>query len=145
MPMSLSDLLKNRLVEKFDSDPEQIKNEMEIAKSNAKSARRILQIEEWEIAHNTAYNAMLQAARALMFAKGYRPMSQEHHVAVISFMQAVYSAKLGSQSIKALDNARKRRNESWYDRVGSISPEQARNLVETAEAFVSKAGDLLKI
>lgn len=136
--MSLSDLLKKRLVEKFDADPEQIKNEIEIAKSNVKSARRILQIEEWEIAHNTAYNAILQAARALMFAKGYRPMSQEHHVAVISFTQAVYSAKLGGELIKTFDNARKRRNESWYDRVGSISPEQA-------EAFVSKTTDILKL
>jgi uncharacterized protein (UPF0332 family) len=57
---------------------------VEIARSNLKSAKRILEIDEWEVAHNTAYNAMLQAARALMFAKGYRPMSQEHHVALTS-------------------------------------------------------------
>lgn len=143
--MNLSDLLKNRLVEKFEAKPEQIKNEMEIAKSNLKSAKRILGIDEWEVAHNTAYNAMLQAARALMFAKGYRPMSQEHHVAVVAFMQAVYSAKLGDDLIKSFDNARKRRNESWYDMVGSISPNQARELVGNAETFVSKAIALLKM
>lgn len=137
--MNLSDLLKSRLVEKFEADPEQIKNEMEIAKSNLKSAKRILEIKEWDVAHNTAYNAVLQAARALMFAKGYRPMSQEHHVAVVSFMQAVYAAKIGADLIKAFDNARKRRNESWYDRAGSISPEQAAELVRNAETFVSKA------
>lgn len=50
--MNLSDLLKGRLVEKFEADPEQIKNEMEIAKSNLKSAKRILEIKEWDVAHN---------------------------------------------------------------------------------------------
>ena len=63
---------------------------------------------------------MLQAGRALMFAKGYRPMAQEHHVAVISFVQAVYSAKIPPQAMQAFDKARKRRNESLYDRAGSI-------------------------
>lgn len=143
--MNLSDLLKSRLVEEFEASPEQVRNEMEIARGNVRSARRILEIQEWEIAHNTAYNAMLQAARALMFAKGYRPMSREHHVAVVSFVQAVYSAKLGGELVRAFENARKRRNESLYDRAGSISPEQARDLLEKAQAFVSKAADILKI
>jgi uncharacterized protein (UPF0332 family) len=142
--MTLSDLLKNRLIEKFEPDSEQIKNVMEIAKSNVKSARNILAIREWEVAHNIAYNAMLQASRALMFAKGYRPLSHEHHVAVVSFMQAVYSAKIGSDLIRAFDNARKRRNQSWYDQAGSISSDQSENLVKVAEIFVSRAGELLK-
>lgn len=143
--MNLSDLLRNRLVEKFETDPEQVKNEMGIARSNVKSAKKMLEIKEWEWAHNAAYNAILQASRALMFAKGYRPMSQEHHVAVVSFMQAVYSAKFGSDLMRAFDNARKRRNESLYDRAGPISPEQAEDLVGRAEVFVEKAGALIKI
>lgn len=143
--MNLSDLLKSRLVEKFEADPDQIKNVMGIAESNIKSARKVLEIKEWELAHNTAYNAMLQASRALMFAKGYRPMSQEHHVAVISFVQVVYSAKFDRELLKAFDNARKRRNESWYDQVGSISPQQAEKLVRMAEEFVFKSAELLKL
>jgi hypothetical protein len=66
-------------------------------------------------------------------------------LSVISFMHAVYSAKLGNDLITSLDNARKRRNESWYDRSGSISPNQARKLVNNAEAFVILAIELLKI
>lgn len=143
--MNLSDLLKSRLVEKFEADSEHIKNVLEIAKGNVKSARKVLDIEEWEIAHNTAYNAMLHASRALMFAKGYRPMSQDHHVAVISFIQVVYSTKFDREFFKAFDNARKRRNESWYDQVGSISPQQAEKLVRMAEEFVLKSAELLKL
>ena len=71
--MNLSDLLSKGLVEKFQSDQVQIKNEMDIAKNDLASAKKMLTIQEWGWAHNAAYNAMLQAGRALMFSKGYRP------------------------------------------------------------------------
>ena len=119
--MNLSELLEKRLVEKFSSNESQIKDEMDIAKSDIVSPKKMLDVKEWNWAHNAAYNAMLQAGRALMFSKGYRPRSEEHHLAVISFMQAVYSAKLPPESLQAFDKARKRRNESLYDRSGSIS------------------------
>jgi uncharacterized protein (UPF0332 family) len=73
-----------------------------------------------------------------MFAKGYRPKSQEHHLAVVSFIEAVYAAKFSGDLISAFGKARVRRNESLYDKAGSISQTQAQNLVEKAEFFVSK-------
>lgn len=143
--MNLSDLLNKGLVEKFQSDPEQIKNEMDIAKSDISSAKRMLEIGEWGWAHNAAYNAMLQAGRALMFAKGYRPKSQEHHVAVVCFIEAVFAAKFPNEVLQAFAKARLRRSESMYDRAGSISESQGKNLVEKANAFVSKTREILKI
>jgi len=53
----------------------------------------MLEIDLCGWAHNAAYNAMLQAGRALMFFKGYRPKSAEHHLAVVSFVQAVFPTK----------------------------------------------------
>lgn len=143
--MNLSDLLKRNLVEKFQSDPTQIKNELEIAKNDLNAAKKMLTIQEWGWAHNAAYNAMLQAGRALMFAKGYRPKTQEHHLAVVSFMEAVYSAKFSDDSLNSFSKARLRRNESLYDRAGLISEKQARNLVDKAETFVNTATSLLKM
>lgn len=70
--MNLSDLLRNGSVEKFVSDPGQIKNEINIAISDVSSARKMLGIGEWGWDHNAAYNAMLQSGRSLMFAKGHR-------------------------------------------------------------------------
>lgn len=64
---------------------------------------------------NAAYHAMQAAGRALMYDKGYRPMSSDHHVAVILFVQAVHESKFGADVIKAFDNARKKRSESLYD------------------------------
>ena len=143
--VNLSDLLKKNLVEKFQSDPSQIKNELDIAKNDLGAAKKMLTIQEWGWAHNAAYNAMLQAGRALMFAKGYRPKSQEHHLAVVSFVEAVYLAKFSDDLVQSFSKARLRRNESLYDRAGIISEKQARNLVDKAEAFVGVSGELLKI
>ncbi len=144
--MNLSDLLKKNLVEKFESaDIAQIKNEIMIASKDVASAKKMLKIKEWGWAHNAAYNAMLQAGRALMFSKGYRPKSQEHHVAVISFIEVVYSTKISQDVIQYFRKARLRRNESLYDRVGTISETQGKKLVEKADIFVTKAKEILKI
>ncbi len=141
--MNLSDLLNKGLVEKFQSDSTQVTNEMKIANKDLISAKKMLTIQEWGWAHNAAYNAMLQTGRALMFSKGYRPKSSEHHMAVISFTEAVYSTKFPSEILQAFDRARSRRNESMYDRVDSISENQGKNLVDKAEVFVNRAREIL--
>ncbi|MEM3007107.1 MAG: HEPN domain-containing protein [Candidatus Nitrosotenuis sp.] len=89
--MNLSDLLKQDLVEKFESDKDQVGNEMKGAGKNLASAKNMLGIEEWEWAHAASYNAMLHAGRALMFYKGYRPKGHDHHIAVVNFTIAVFS------------------------------------------------------
>lgn len=143
--MNLRDLLSNGSVEEFSSsDPSQIKNETNIAINDVSSAKKMLGIGEWGWAHNAAYNAMLQSGRALMFAKGYRPKGQGHHFAVVSFMHAVYSSKIPQDALRAFDKARFRRNESLYDRAGTISESQARNLVDKADIFVTSACKILK-
>lgn len=143
--MSLSDLLKKGTIEQFKSDPQQVRDQVALAKAKLKSAKNILGIGEWEEAHNAAYHAMQAAGRALMYDKGYRPMSADHHVAVILFVQAVHLNKFGPEVIKTFDNARKKRSESLYDATDAISPTQARNLIAKAEFFVSKAVEILKL
>jgi uncharacterized protein (UPF0332 family) len=143
--MSLSDLSKKRIIEQFRSEPQQVRDQMALARAKLKSAKNILGINEWEEAHNAAYHAMQAAGRALMYDKGYRPMSADHHVAVILFVQAVHGNKFGPEVLKAFDNARKNRSESLYDAADTISPTQAKNLITKAEFFVSKAAEILKL
>ena len=143
--MSLSALVRNGLIEKFESNEDQIRNEAEIARGDLASAKSILEIGDWKWAHNAAYNAMLQAGRGLMFSKGYRPKGQEHHVAVVSFMQAVYSSKFSPEVLQAFERARRRRSDATYDRQGTISESQARMVVEKAEMFVNTALELLRM
>ncbi len=142
--VNLSDLLKKNLVEKFQSDQVQIKNELAIAKNDLGAAKKMLGIQEWGWAHNAAYNAMLQAGRALMFAKGYRPKSQDHHLAVVYFVAAVYSSKFSEDVLNAFSKARLRRNESLYDKAGSISKIQAQDLAQKADVFISTALEIIR-
>ncbi|MBI5145750.1 MAG: HEPN domain-containing protein [Thaumarchaeota archaeon] len=142
--MNLSDLLKKDLVEKFESDKEQIGNEMDSANKNLASAKNMLGIQEWEWSHTAAYNAMLHVGRALMFSKGYRPKGRDYHVAVVDFVEAVFSAKIPKEVRDSFDRGRKRRHEFMYDKVDVITPEQARNLVEKAEMLINKTKELLK-
>lgn len=67
MRVNLSDLLKQDRVEEFESDINQIKNEIENADAKLKSAKNVLAINEWGLAHTSAYNAMLHAGRAHVF------------------------------------------------------------------------------
>lgn len=78
-----------------------------------------------------------------MFSKGYRPREQEHHVAVISFVQAVYPSKFKQEVLLSFQKVRKRRSESVYDRPEIVSETQSRNLAENAEIFIKKVQEIL--
>ena len=90
--MNLSDLQSKGLIEKFQSDKEQIQNEIKNTQNNFESSKNILRIKECGWAHSVVYNAMPHTERALMFSKGYRPKGIEHHVAVVSF-SSIYEQK----------------------------------------------------
>jgi uncharacterized protein (UPF0332 family) len=143
--MNLSDLLKQDLVEQFKSDKDQVGNEMEGAGKNLASAKNMIGIEEWEWAHAAAYNAMLHAGRALMFYKGYRPKGHDHHIAVVNFTIAVFSAKFPQDVLEYFDRGRKLRHEFMYDKVDIITPDKATKMVEKSEAFVDKAKEIMRI
>ena len=144
--MNLSDLLKQDRVEKFESDKDQIKNELENASAKLKSAKNVLGINEWGLAHTVAYEAMFHAGRALMFSKGYRTKGIDHHATVVLFVQAVFSAKFSNKDVlDSFDRARKLRHGRTYDNANLVSPTQAKNLVENTEAFVNKTKEILKM
>lgn len=53
--MSLSDLLKQDRIVKFESDIDQIKNEIKNADAKIKSAKNILGINEWRSAFGSTF------------------------------------------------------------------------------------------
>ncbi len=83
MRMSYEELLNKGLIKRFEASPSQVKNRIELAKRDIKAAR-LMMANDRDWAFSMAYNAILQATRALMFAKGFRPGTGEgqHKVAV---------------------------------------------------------------
>ena len=145
--MNLNDLLKQDGIAQFESDIDQIKNEIENANAKLKSAKNVLGISEWRLAYSSAYEAMLHAGRALMFSKGCRTKGSDHHETVILFVESVFSTKFSSQKevLVSFNKARKLRNDFTYDNADIVSQTQAKALVGNAEVFVNRAKEILKI
>ncbi|WP_292366837.1 MULTISPECIES: hypothetical protein [unclassified Methanoculleus] len=72
-------------IERIPIDRRTVREAIDIAERDLRAAEMDLAISnEWT--YNIAYNAVLSAGRALMFAGGYRPKGGEGHVSVKEFL-----------------------------------------------------------
>ena len=97
-------------------------------------ARRTL-AEDWDWAFSIAYNAVLQASRAYMYSRGYRPAAEHGHKNTFSFLRATLGEDLAS-TVGYFDRMRKKRNQAIYDVAGLISESEARTILDHAIRFV---------
>ena len=134
--MSLTDLQKQGLIKPFKASSAQVQDRLNLAKRDIATAKKLLGSDsDW--AFSIAYNAVLQAARALMFAKGYRPSAGEgQHVAAVRFAEAILGKEIGDE-IYIFDKMRSKRHRVIYDVSGSISSQEAKSAFEFAIRFVA--------
>jgi hypothetical protein len=78
-----------------------------------------------------AYNAVLKMATAALAASGYRASREQHHVRVIGSL--VFTIEADSGLVNLLDRFRRKRNISMYERPGSISDQEADEMIGLAE------------
>ena len=105
---------------------------------NLTTARTILNTDR-DRTYTIAYNAILQAGRALMFSKGYRPDGANQHISVVKFAELF----LDNQDAIIFDRMRRKRHSSVYDMAGSISETEAESAVSHAEILIRKIEVLL--
>lgn len=141
--MNLSDLQKQGLIRPFKVSPAQIRDRLQLAKRDITTARKLLGSDsDW--AFSIAYNAVLQATRALMFFKGFRPATGEgQHIAAVRFAEAVLGKEMG-EDIFIFDKMRSKRHRVIYDVSGSVSTQEAKAAFEFAITFVEKVEQYLK-
>jgi len=89
---------------------------------------------DWSLA--VAYNAMLQAGRALMYEKGYRPPSSEGHVAVVRFLHSAFGTEGSDRMVMVMNGMRKKRRRIVYEEMDVVSKDEAEQAVKWAEEFV---------
>lgn len=135
--MSLSDLLKKRLVERIEPDPVRSKELMEAAWKNISAAEDNLKTGHGEWALAISYNAMLSAGMALMASKGYRPFTEAHHLAVVQFCAAMLPEE-SAGLVARFNRYRVRRHDVIYGEPGSVGEDEARRAIESAKEFVAK-------
>jgi uncharacterized protein (UPF0332 family) len=129
--MTLDELIKSKRIRKQDVSIEDVIISIDKAKADLVTASQIIQnSNSWAFA--IAYNAILQAARAYLFANGYRPASHESHKNVFLFLHAVMPEEHHSL-VSYLDRMRRKRNESVYDVSDLITRTDAETLLKRAE------------
>ena len=129
----IDDLKRQGLIKILPVDQKKIENARTLALRDVTTARTLLDSnKDW--AYNIAYNAVLQAGRALMFSKGYRPDGANQHISVVKFAELF----LDEHDSIIFDRMRRKRNSSVYDAAGSITKGEAVFAVTHAEELVKK-------
>jgi len=128
------DLLRSRRIRWQEVSLAEIERALARAERDLRTARKIMP-EDWDWGFAVAYNAVLQASRAFMFAQGYRPVAAEGHKTTFAFM-AEAMGKDYEDLIAYFDRMRNKRNQAIYDVAGLITETEARNLFQRALEFV---------
>lgn len=139
--MNLSELLRKDLVRKVEADGPKAKELLAMAERDLKAAADSLASGNSDWALAIAYNAMLSAGRALMAFRGYAPVSEAHHLAVVQFCAAVLP---DNPVVATFNRYRVRRHEVMYGEAGSVGAGEARNAIENAKAFLAQAREKVK-
>jgi len=83
----------------------------------------------------SSYQAAFEAAVALMYCNGYRPIKTGHHYIVWQCMKDLLSEDK-QKAILLFENAAKKRNKLSYDIAGLASQKEADEIYSEAKDFV---------
>lgn len=132
--MKFDDLINEGRIHRQKISRREIKHALEHAEHDLKTAQKIIG-EDWDWGFAVAYNAVLQASRAYMYSKGFRPSSTENHKNTFAFMK-LEMGKDFEELITYFDRMRTKRNRAMYDVAGLITETEARSLFKKAKEFV---------
>lgn len=133
------DLEREGLIKRLPADAKKVKDSVVHAHRDLGTARHIIATDhDW--AYTIAYNAVLQAGRALMFSKGFRPDGANQHIAVVKFC----SQYLTEQDAIMFDRMRRKRNTAVYESAGFVSETEATNALRHAEDLIRHLEELIR-
>ena len=126
--MTLDQLAQQGYIASLPIDSRKVDDALSLSQRDITTARTLLtQDKDWSF--SIAYNAILQAIRAFMFSKGYRPVGGNPHVSVVRFAELY----LEKDVVIIFDRMRRKRHSLVYDTAGTISKNEAELAITTAE------------
>lgn len=140
--MKYDELLKSGRIRKQEFSRDETNQALDRAERDLKTARMFLE-QDWDWSFAVAYNAVLQASRAYMFAQGFRPASSESHKNTFAFMRLALG-KDYEVLVTYFDRMRTKRNQAIYELAGAITETEARNILKKAEDFVKMIREKLR-
>lgn len=145
--MSYEDIIKTMLsrglIKKQKIDFSQIEALLYRARKDLKVAIYNLEMDE-EAAYNYAYLSMLRCGRSIVFLKGYRSVDGQQHKTIIELTGEILGKDF-KDLIKQFDRMRRKRNQFTYDPLLPVSIDEAKNALRTAEEFVNRTIEWVKI
>lgn len=145
--MDLDELSQNRKTEIYQSSQAEIDSKTSIADANLRSCKQIIPInhpDADDTACKEAYNAILEAATALMYSSGYKVRDRgSRHLITQQFIEAEHAGAFGGDIINIFGHARQTRNTPQYDVPGAASHSEAEDLISKAGRFVETVKGIL--
>lgn len=129
-------LIKQGRIKPYPAKDREIQQLLSVASRDLAAASRNL-AEDSDWAYSMAYNAILQAARALVLREGYRPRGADQHATVVEFIRERLGIEHSSE-IHLFDQMRRKRHRVIYEIAGLVSKQEAEQAVEFAKEFVKK-------
>ncbi len=131
--MIYKELIAKGEIKKESIKPSQIIKSINRAEQDIKSAQTLLASNE-VAAFKLAYDSMLLAGRALVFAYGFRPRASGSHKIVVDFSTDILGAEYRALTSK-FNKMRKKRHELVYE-AAVVSKTEAKNAIEAASKFI---------
>lgn len=138
--MSLKDWLKHGWLNEHKTSPQEIAELMEIADRDLADSRVGGLSSDWRL--NIAYNSALQSATAALAACGYRAAREAHHYRVIQSLSYTIGAE--TKLVRQFDLFRKKRNIGEYERAGTVSDQEANEMISLAEQLRGAVGEWIE-
>lgn len=139
----INEYIEKKLIKAEKIGTDQIEKMIKAAVKNLKVADRLLSIDEG-VAYETAYTAMLHAARAFVFIKGYRPTTNFQHKTVVNFTAYFLGDKYKALTEK-FDYMRKSRNNFIYEPWKfHVSMTDVKSALKSAHEFIDIIKEAIK-
>jgi hypothetical protein len=137
--MSLADWQKNSWLTKHETSPQEVADLLGVVDRDLADCQTAGLSPDWPL--NIAYNAALQAATAALAAAGYRATRDSHHYRVIQSLALTIGADVAA--INQFEQFRKKRNIGGYERAGSISDQEAKEMIALAQHLRKRVAEWL--
>ena len=141
MNVSLQEWAKNGRLIEHKSSPREISDLLGVADRDIQNCQVAGLSPDWQL--GIAYNAVLQMATATLAARGYRASRESHHYWTLQTL--TFTMGLDKASIGQLDQFRKKRNISDYERAGIVSDQEAKEMIALARKMRKDVGKWLRV
>lgn len=133
--MTLANWESNNWLTAHQAAPEEIRALLAVADRDLKGCQAAGLDLDWQL--GIAYNAALQSATAALAAAGYRVAKgvSHHHYA---FQSLEHTIRYDAGLISRLDKLRKKRNISDYEQAGTVSDQEAAEMIRIAKDLRAK-------